>query len=68
MAEFSSELYSRAHIRLHEFSVWQVHRYVPCARHTVTAVGIGTALDGFQQKKELFGEHLRIPLAIWVSD
>jgi hypothetical protein len=45
------------------FSVWQFHRDVPRrADHAMTAVGIATALEGFQQKKELLGEHLRIPL------
>jgi hypothetical protein len=48
--------------------VWQFDRDVPRrADHAITAVGIAAAFEGFQQKKEFFGEHLRIPLGvIWM--
>jgi hypothetical protein len=55
-------------LRRPALSVWQFHRDVPRrADHAMTAVGIATAFEGFQQKKELLGEHLRIPLrVIWM--
>jgi hypothetical protein len=48
--------------------VRQFDRDVPRgADYAITAVGIAAAFEGFQQKKEFLGEHLRIPLrVIWM--